>query len=132
MRDFSVVIGAYKEESAGQIKELVDAVERFRLPKFFSAEEIAETDTTDLMQTEKEVKIGDLDRLVYLKKEKNPDLVIALRHLLSFGAKGVVLTFGNNETRDYIRDGKAYSAKEVKAFAEELLRLAPLFGRRIV
>lgn len=132
MKDFFVVVGAYKEESEGQIKELIEAVKRFRLPKFFSSEEIGKMQTTDLTITPTESKIGDLEKLVYLTKEKNPDLIFALRHLLAFGAKGVVLTFGNNENRNYIREKKAYSAKEVKAFSEELLRLSPLFGRRIV
>ena len=131
MEDFYVVVGAYKEESEGQVKELTEAVERFRLPKFYTRTEMDELPTTDLVLKENEVKIGDLNKLVFLEKDKNPDLVAALRVLLALSAKGVVLTFGNNDTRDYIREKKAYSAKEVKAFAEELLRLSPLFGRRL-
>lgn len=131
MKEFFVIIGAYKEESAGQIKELTEAVERFRLPKFYSRDKMEKLDTTTLFETPTEVKIGDLNKLVYLDKEKNPDLITSIRHLLSFGAKGVVLTFGNNENRDYIRENRAYGAKEVKSFAEELIRLCPLFGRRL-
>lgn len=132
MTDFIIVVGAYREESEGQIKELTEAVERFRLPKFYSRVEIESLDTTDLVETPTEAKIGQKDKLVFLDKTKNPDPVVSLRYLLSFQVKGVVLTFGNNDTRDYIREGKAYSAKETKVFAEEIIRLAPLFGRRIV
>ena len=131
MRDFFIYVGAYKEESEGQIKELKEAVERFRLPHFCTRDEREKMDLTDLVFSKNEAKIGDPGKLVFLQKDKNPDLIFALRLLLSFGAKGVVLTFGNNENRDYIRENKAYSAKEVKSFAEEAIRLAPLFGRKL-
>ncbi|MBR1747955.1 MAG: hypothetical protein IJ735_07100 [Clostridia bacterium] len=131
MKDFVVVIGAYKEESAGQLAELQETVDRLRLPAFLSQKDIESMPHTDIVTDATEVKVGDLNKLVLLDKERNPDLVAALRHLLAFGAKGMIVLFGNNDTRDYIRENKAYSAKELKTFSEELLRLLPLFGRRL-
>ena len=132
MKDFLVVLGAYKEESEGQIKELKEAVERFRMPRLYANAEIKDLDVTFLAQTPGAACLGNNEKLVFLSKDRNEDLVSAARLLLALDARGVVLLFGNNENRDYIKEGAAYKAKEVRAFCEELLRLAPLFNRRLV
>lgn len=127
MKDFSVYLTAYKEESEGQIKELASFADNNNVP-FIRRALLPSTNTMSSRDNFAEVPSG----VIYIDKEHNPDLIRAVRLALTFDADGVVIPFGNNANRDYIRDEIAYYSKEVKKAVEEIKRLAPLFGRKIV
>ena len=127
MKDFSVYLTAYKEESEGQVKELKSFANTLNVP-YISHAELPETVTMETGTDFARVPAG----IIYIDKEHNPDLIKAARLALAFGANGVIIPFGNNENRDYIKNNVAFLSKEVKKAVEEINRLAPLFGRKIV
>lgn len=122
---FYIIPCAYARESEGQIKELTRTVNSCKLERLYDGYVGAET--LDTVGEAVRVKKGG----VYLvEKPRNPDIIRAVRILLAMEAGGVVIEFGNNPVRGYIKDGSAYSAREFVAAVDEVKRLAPLFGRR--
>ena len=126
MKEFGVFLTAYKEESEGQIKELQAFAANFGVP-FLRRSELPDTVKMESGADYAHMQSG----IIYIDKEQNDDLIKALRLALTFNADGVVIPFGNNENRDYIKTDLAYYSKEVKKALEEVIRLAPLFGRKI-
>ena len=126
MKHFFIYLTAYKEESKGQIKELSSFASTLNTP-YLSHAELPDFVTMESGEDCARVPAG----IIYIDKEHNPDLIKAVRLALTFGADGVVIPFGNNENRDYIKNNVAFLSKEVKKAVEEATRLAPLFNRKI-
>ena len=127
MKNFSVYLTAYKEESEGQIKELALFAEDLNVP-FIRRALLPSCNTMVSTDAGAEVPSG----IIYIDKEHNSDLIRAVRLALTFDTDGIIIPFGNNDNSDYIKNNLAYYSKEVKKAVEEIKRLAPLFGRKIV
>lgn len=126
MKEFFIYLTAYKEESEGQLKELRAFADDHNVP-FLRRDELPESETMETSTNSANVGEG----IIYIDKEHNDDLIKAVRLALTFDADGVVIPFGNNDKRDYIKNNLAFSSKEAKKAVEEITRLAPLFGRII-
>lgn len=129
-KPFYFLTGAYREESGGQLAELDKFVKSAGLPRLYAAEEIALWGDLAELIVDGDTAYVPRNSVLSVDKKKNPDIVRSTRTALSMDAKGIVLLFGNNPNRDYIKDGLAYSAQEVKRAAEEAIRLSPLFNRK--
>jgi len=128
MKKFYVVIISTEEDGAGILKENERAVRSCGL-----------SGCCDIETVKEKLKIGKIsaagnsvnvtDGILFLDKRDNPDIIFSVRLALCFGAEGVIIPFGNNKNRPYIREGRAYTTKEMSAAVGEIKRLAPLFNR---
>ncbi len=128
MKKFYVAVISAEENGAGILKENERAVRACGLSGCCDIEAVAE-----------KFKIGKIsasgssatvtDGMVYLDKRENPDIIFSVRLALCFGAEGVIIPFGNNKNRPYVKEGRAYTTKEMVSAVGELKRLAPLFNR---
>ena len=126
MKELFIYLTAYKEESEGQLKELCAFADSLNVP-FLYRDELPASETMETGKNSANVGEG----IIYIDKEHNGDIIKAVRNALTFGCDGVIIPFGNNDKRDYIKNNLAFSSKEAKKAVEEIMRLAPLFGRII-
>lgn len=126
-RLFKVILSAYKEESSGQVAELIRFAEKAGAD-YLSSAELSELHFTEMFTSSVGCTVQQ-NSLLYIDKKNNADLITAIRAALTFDADGVIIKFGNNPMRDYIINGQSFTAQEVKVACGELKRLAPLFAR---
>lgn len=130
MKNFYVSVISIEEKGAGILHENDCAVLLLGLKKCRTLAETAELFPIGCIATSETASFLEKDKLLYIDKRNNPDLTLAVREALCHGATGVVIPFGNNPNRPYIREGRAYTKKELAAAVGEIRRLAPLFGRK--
>lgn len=127
-RPFKVILSAYKEESSGQVAELIRFAEKAGAD-YLSSAELSGLNFSEMITSSDGCTVPR-NSLLYIDKKNNANLITAIRAALTFDADGVIIKFGNNPMRDYIINGQCFTAQEVKAALGELKRLAPLFARR--
>lgn len=129
-KPFKVILSAYKEESSGQISELIRFAERYNAEITSHAE--LEGMSFGKIATNCDSAHVAQNALLYMDKKNNSDIVLAVRAALTFNAEGILLKFSVNPMRDYVKNNDCYTSSEVSKALDELIRLAPLFSRRIV
>lgn len=130
MENFYVSVISIEEKGAGILHENDCAVLLLGLRKCLTLPDVEKRFPIGSIATGEAAAFVEKGKVLYIDKRKNPDLVKAVRTALCFGAVGVVVPFGNNVNRPYIREGRAYDKKELTAAIGEIKRLAPLFGRK--
>lgn len=126
-RPFYVFSKLYKEEGAGQIEEGA-RVSASSGAAFLTEEEAKRFPLRKL--TVKGKSAESEEGVVFLLKSEAPDVVEAVRLALSFACDGIIIVFGNNPSRSYIRNGEVYDVSDLKKSCDEAKRLCPLFGRK--
>ncbi len=129
-KPFTIILSAYKEESSGQISELIRFAEKYGA-KLVSHAELEGLKFEAMTSSSCSACVKE-NALLYMDKKNNANIVLAVRAALTFNAAGILIKFGVNPMRDYILNGDCYAAGEVGKGLNELIRLAPLFGRRLV
>lgn len=130
MKNFFVFVVSVEETGAGILKENACAVLSFGISKCLTLPEVEKKVEIGRIATGEASSFYERDKVLYVDKCKNPDIVTAVRTALCHDAQGVIIPFGNNKNRPYIREGRAFTTKEAATAVEEIKRLCPLFGRR--
>ena len=126
-RPFYVFFFFYKEEGVGQIEEGA-RVSASSGAAFLTEEEAKRFPLRKL--TVKGKSAEGAEGVVFLLKSEAPDVVEAVRLALSFACDGVIMVFGNNPSRSYIKNGEVYDTTELKRSCDEAKRLCPVLGRK--
>lgn len=128
MKKFFTAVISIEETGAGILRENDCAVLLCGLERCLTLEEASHFGVGSISTGESSVFIAG-EGLLYIDKRKNPDIILAVRTALCHGAQGVIIPFGNNRNRPYIREGRGYASEEMISAVREIKRLAPLFGR---
>ncbi len=130
MKDFRLIVISYEENGTGILRENDCAVLACGIEKCGDIADI-EPSRIGKIATDGKNIFAEKGRLLYMDKGSNHDIIKAVRIALSVDADGIIIPFGNNPSRPYIREGRAYTTREMQSAVWEVKRLAPLFDKKV-